>query len=101
MANCEKSFTIADTELSDIEGMDSLAFEKKLFGHIEKSFNSVWNSKHCSKDFNPNFNQEIQAKLPVMNKLSDMFNFEQATPYDVKMGMRSLEEEPPELSEED
>lgn len=36
-----------------------------------------------------------------MNKLSDMFSYEQSTPYDIKMGMRSLEEEAPELSEEE
>jgi len=35
-----------------------------------------------------------------MDKLSDMFNYSMSTPYDIKMGLRSLEEEPPEISEE-
>jgi hypothetical protein len=69
----ESALKINDDGLKDLEKMSSRDIEKKLFKHLDGSFDKVWNQKHCASDFSAGYGADEFRQLIKVDKLSDMF----------------------------
>lgn len=97
----ESALKINDDGLKDLEKMNSRDIEKKLFPHLNGSFDKVWNQKHCASDFSAGYGADEFRQLIKVDKLSDMFQFEQSTPHDMEVQRRANGGEVPEETPEE
>ena len=61
---------------------DKYTFDAYLSDKILSSRDKVWNKKHMHKAFEP---LEAGAKLPNIQKISDVFDYNYTTEFDMKM----------------
>lgn len=97
-----KHMQFEDKELGDnLAECDDATFERVLFKHLDEANKQIWNSRHANSEFSLNSTMGVASSLCQIDYLSEMFQYQRSSEYDLKMGVKAAREKQAEEAEED